>query len=70
LEVDNFLLAYGLGLLTYGYTGSPLEQMAYELQHSFETGTLPQGLIQIIEQRTDAVWRQAAPILRGLDADA
>jgi hypothetical protein len=70
LGVDNFLLAYGLGLLTSGYAESPLEQMAYQLQHRFETGTLPQGIIQLIEQGIDAIWRQAAPIVRGQDAGA
>lgn len=64
LGVDNFLLAYALGLLSVGYAQSPLEQMAYTLQHSFELGTLPQDLVLVIEQCTDAIWNQAAPIVR------
>jgi len=32
LGADNFLLAYGVGLVQFGYTHSPLEQMAYSLQ--------------------------------------
>jgi len=65
LGVDNFLLAYGLGLLSFGYAQSPLEQMAYTLQRDFELGTLPQGLVRVIEQATDAIWNQAAPIVQG-----
>ena len=65
LGVDNFLLAYGLGLAAFGYAQSPLEQMAYTLQHSFEAGTPPPGLVHVIEQATDAIWSQAAPIIRG-----
>ncbi len=60
LGVDNFLLAYGLGLISLGYDQSPLEKMAYTLQHSFELGTLPKELIRVIEQGTDAIWNQAA----------
>ena len=65
LGVDNFLLAYGLGLLSFGYAQSPLEQMAYTPQRSFELGTPQQELVRIIEQGTDAIWRQAAPIVQG-----
>ena len=65
LGVDNFLLAYGFGLLSFGYAQSPLEQMAYSLQRDFELGSLPQGLSCVIEQTTDAIWEQAAPIVQG-----
>lgn len=65
LGVDNFLLAYGLGLLLSGYEKSPLEQMAYTLQRNFELGTLPQKLVQVIEQGTDTIWSQIAPIVQG-----
>ncbi len=65
LGVDNFLLAYGLGLFSFGYAKSPLEQMAYTLQRGFELGTLPRGLVHVIEQATDAIWNQAAPIVQG-----
>jgi hypothetical protein len=70
LGVDNFLLAYGFDLLSFGYARSPLEQMAYRLQRDFELGTLPQGLSRIIEQATDAIWEQAAPIVHGRYGDA
>jgi hypothetical protein len=65
LGVDNFLLAYGFGLLSFGYAQNPLEQMAYTLQRSFELGTPPQELVRFIEQGTDAIWNQAAPIVQG-----
>ena len=41
LGVNDFLLAYGLGLLRFGYHRNPLEQMAYTLQRDFELSTLP-----------------------------
>jgi hypothetical protein len=65
LGIDNFLLAYGLGLLAHGYAQSPLEQMAYTLQYVFEGGTPPQNLVGIIEQNTDVIWNQAAPLVQG-----
>ena len=65
LGIDNFLLAYGLGLFSFGYAHSPLEQMAYTLQRSFELGKFPQRLVHVIEQTTDAIWNQAAPIVQG-----
>jgi hypothetical protein len=65
LGVDKFLLAYGFGLFSFGFAQSPLEQMAYRLQRDFELGTLPQGLLRVIEQETDAIWKQTAPIVQG-----
>lgn len=65
LGIDNFLLSYGFGLLRFGYEQSPLEQMAYTLQRSFELGTPPQELVRIIEEGTDAIWNQAAPVVQG-----
>jgi hypothetical protein len=65
LGVDNFLLAYGLGFIMGGYEQSPLEQMASTLQRGFEGGTLPQQLVRDIEERADAIWQEAAPILQG-----
>ena len=63
LGVDNFLLAYGVGLLQFGYEQSPLEQMAYTLQASFDNDSLPEGLVSVIETRTDAIWSQVAPVV-------
>jgi hypothetical protein len=65
LDIDKFLLAYGFGLFRFGYEQSPLEQMAYFLQRSFELGTLPQELVRTIEEGTDAIWDQTAPIVQG-----
>jgi len=62
LGVDNFLLAYGVGLIQFGYQNSPLEQMAYCLQEAFDRGNPATGIVDIIEQRTDAVWRNVAPL--------
>ena len=70
LGVDNFLLAYGLGLLLFRYAQSPLEQMAYALQRRFELGTAPQELVRIIEQSTDDIWNQTAMIVQGQHGDA
>ena len=63
LGVDNFLLAYGVGLIQSGYEQSPLEAMAYSLQRDFDNGRLPQELVRVIETRTDAIWREIAPIV-------
>ena len=64
LGVDNFLLAYGVGLVQFGYQKSPLEQLAYSLQESFDNGMPPQDLVSVIETRTDAIWTQVAPALQ------
>jgi hypothetical protein len=63
LGVDRFLLAYGFGLLQYGYEQSPLEKMAYGLEQQFVSGSLPKDLVRFIEDRSDAVWNQVAPIV-------
>ncbi|MFX0204068.1 MAG: hypothetical protein ACFFCW_48845 [Candidatus Hodarchaeota archaeon] len=63
LGVDNFLLAYGIGLIQFGYENSPLEQMAYTLQRNFEMGSIPNGIVELIEQQTDAIWNQVTPLL-------
>lgn len=64
LGVDNFLLAYGVGLVQFGYEQSPLEKLAYSLQESFDNGRPPQDLVGVIETRTDAIWTQIAPALQ------
>ena len=72
LGVDNFLLAYGVGLMQSGdlyqtfedvYLNSPLEQMAYSLQEGFYRGTLPAGVIELIRERTDAIWSGVASLI-------
>jgi len=63
LGVDNFVLAYGLGLLQLGYENSPLERMAYTLEEQFKSGRVPRDLVRLIEAGTDEIWRQAAAML-------
>jgi len=62
LGVNNFLLAYGAGLMRFGYRDSPLEMMAYSLQTDFDRGTLPANTIQLIHQDTDAIWNCVASL--------
>ena len=64
LGPDNFLLAYGLGIIQAGYENSPLEKMAYTLQHNFEQGTPQPDIVVDIQRSTDVIWTQAAPIVR------
>jgi hypothetical protein len=63
LGVDRFLLAYGVGLLQFGYEESPLEKMAYTLEDQFVQGRVPNDLVRVIDEGTDAIWMQAAPIV-------
>ena len=63
LGVDRFLLAYGAGLMQFGYADSPLEKMAYRLQADFDRGFLPGNLIEFIQQRSEAIWQSVAPLL-------
>jgi hypothetical protein len=63
LGVDNFLLAYGVGLVQFGYERSPLEQMAYALQETFDAGNPPESLVSVIETCTGAIWNEIAPVL-------
>jgi hypothetical protein len=70
LGVDNFLLAYCFGLKQFEYNQfeykrSPLEQMAYTLQSSFESGDLSQHIVRDIEERTDTIWAEVAQIVQG-----
>jgi len=54
LGVDNFLLAYGAGLMQFGYANSPLEKMAYSLQADFDRGEVQSNFIEEIQQNADA----------------
>ncbi len=62
LGVNKFLLAYGVGLMHYGYKDSPLEQMAYALQEGFDRNNLPETIIDLIRVRTEAIWAGVAPL--------
>lgn len=63
LGVDNFLLAYAVGLLQHGYEQSPLEQMAFELQARFDQQRVPEALVDRINEHTDGVWETARRFL-------
>lgn len=63
LGVDNFLLAYGIALMQFGYQNSPLEQMAYSFQEDFDRGRIITGIIELIRQRTDAIWAGVASLV-------
>jgi hypothetical protein len=65
LGIDRYLLAYGAGLMKFGYLDSPLEKMAYSLQSGFEKGDLPPNAIEWIQHETDAVWNGVAPLFPG-----
>lgn len=62
LGVNNFLLAYGAGLMQFGYRDSPLEKMAYSLQADFDRGVLPPNTIQLVQKSTDAIWSGVASL--------
>jgi len=62
LGIDNFLLAYGVGLVQFGYEDSPLEKMAYSLQRMFDSGTLPPMITNLIQQQTDTIWNQTVQL--------
>ena len=61
--MDNFLLAYAVGLLQHGYEQSPLEQMAFELQARFDQQRVPEALVDRINEHTDGVWETARRFL-------
>jgi hypothetical protein len=63
LGVNNFLFAYGAGLIQFGYRDCPLEQMAYSLQSRFDRGVLPKNIINIIHQGTDHIWSGVSSML-------
>jgi len=56
LGPERFLLAYGLGLLGWGYHNHPLERMAYSFQDAFQRGRPIEHLCDQINTQTDAIW--------------
>lgn len=60
LGIDHFLLAYGAGLMQFGYRDCPLEAMAYTLQDGFDRDALPDDVIGWIRRETDVVWQAVA----------
>lgn len=63
LGVDKFLVAYGTGLIQFGYRNSPLERMAYSLQDKFNRKALPEDVIEVVHQKTDAIWDRVTEVL-------
>ncbi len=63
LGVERFLLAYGIGLAQFGYEGSPLEHMAYDLQFEFDKGINRPQLLPYINTQTDVIWATVAPLI-------
>ena len=53
--VKNFILAYALGLMEFGYRDSPLEAMAYDLQARFDAGETIPNLESFVARKTQAV---------------
>jgi hypothetical protein len=49
---ENFLIAYGIGLMAWGYVASPLEVMAYNFQAAFEGKSLPLDVEQLVRDQT------------------
>lgn len=62
LGINDFLLAYGVGLMQFGYRDSPLEKMAYALQVCFDNQNVPSGVVDLIRGETDAIWANLAPL--------
>ena len=49
---EGFLMAYGLGLMAWGYDACPLEAMAYSLEAAFNSHDLPADTESYIKQQT------------------
>ena len=47
---EKFLLAYGLGLMRFGYRDSPIERIAYSLQEEFDAGRPLVGIESAIRE--------------------
>ena len=62
LGVDNFLLAYAVGLMQYGYRGNPLEEMAYELEERFDDGNSLPNIVDLIREKTGDIWSRLDPL--------
>lgn len=60
LGIDNYLMAYGIGLMQFGYRNSPFEEMAYSLQNDFDQGMIGKNTIEIINHQTDVIWNNVS----------
>jgi hypothetical protein len=56
LGPENFLLAYGTGLMGWGYDASPLEAMVYNLQLLYETNQLPADTETYIREQSRLIF--------------
>ncbi|MDY7029794.1 MAG: hypothetical protein SVR04_15990 [Spirochaetota bacterium] len=63
LGIENFLIAYGTGLIQFGYRNCPLERMAYTLQAKFSLKVLPEDVVNWVQQETDAIWDRVTSLL-------
>jgi hypothetical protein len=63
LGMDNFLLAYGVGIIQFGYERSPFEQMASSLQNCFELSATPRNILDLINKQTDEIWNGVKPLI-------
>ena len=63
LGVDNFLLAYGAGVMKSCYRDCPLEEMAYFMQEEFNSGLLNTYVDELIREKTDRIWNDFMPLL-------
>lgn len=59
LGPSRFLLAYGLGLLEFGYEQSPLEVMAYSFERDFAAGRAIADLVRRIAQGSERIFSDA-----------
>jgi hypothetical protein len=64
LGADEFLLTYALDVARYGYIGSPLEAMAYELQSRFENGSALPAIVDDVARHALATRNSAAQVFR------
>jgi hypothetical protein len=56
LGPENFLLAYGIGLKTWGYFACPLEAMAYNLETLYNTNNLPVDTEAFIREQSKLIF--------------
>lgn len=63
LGVDNFLLAYGLGLIKNGYKESPLEKMAYTHEQRFKDNNNPYSVEDAIKPELNILMQNIGPLI-------
>lgn len=63
LGSDEFVLAYGLGLLLYGYDEMPLEKTAYRLQGAFDRDEAPADVVARVQTECTSYWKEVSRLL-------